>query len=150
MPNINQMMPSKYLKKEDFPQPALVTIRSFTQDNVAQQGQPEEKKWVMHFNEFENGMVMNSTNLQLAAIALGSEETEDWVGHQVVVYNDPNVSFGGKLIGGIRIRQVRTRPALPVQAAPVRQAPVRQYRGSHPDPEAASSALEDMDDDIPF
>lgn len=118
MPNINQMMPSKYLKKEDFPAPALVTIRTFTQDNVAQQGQPEEKKWVMHFHEFENGMVMNSTNLQLCAQALGSEETEDWVGKQVVVFSDPNVSFGGKLIGGIRIRQMRRKPAAPPPPAP--------------------------------
>jgi hypothetical protein len=123
MPNINQMMPSKYLKKEDFPTPALVTIRSFTHDNVAQQGQPEEKKWVMHFNEFENGMVMNSTNLQLAAQALGSEETDEWVGKQIVVFSDPNVSFGGKLIGGIRIRAVKRRPAAPVQQRPVPARP---------------------------
>lgn len=121
MPNINQMMPSKYLKKEDFPAPALVTIRTFTQDNVAQQGQPEEKKWVMHFNEFENGMVMNSTNLQLAAAALGSEDTDDWIGKQVVVYNDPNVSFGGKLMGGIRIRQMRKAAPAAAQRPTARQ-----------------------------
>lgn len=129
MPNINQMMPSKYLKKEDFPQPALVTIRAFTTANVAQQGQPEEKKWIMHFEELENGLVMNSTNLQLAAAAIGSEETEDWVGHKVVLYNDPNVSFGGKLMGGIRIRQVK-RKAPPAPPPP--------------------TSFEEMDDDIPF
>jgi hypothetical protein len=127
MPNISQMMPSKYLKKEDVPQPAMVTIRRFTQENVAPSGQPEEKKWIMHFDELENGMVMNPTNLQLAALAVGSEETDDWIGHQVVIYNDPNVSFAGKLTGGIRIRAVR------------RKAP--------PPPKPA---LEEMDDDIPF
>ena len=123
MPNINQMMPSKYLKKEDVPQPALVTVRSFSQDNVAQQGQPEEKKWIMHFNEFENGLVMNSTNLQLTAMAMGSEETEDWIGKQIVLFSDPNVSFGGKLVGGLRIRAVRKKaPVAPV--APAKRQPV--------------------------
>lgn len=126
MPNINQMMPSKYLKKEDVPQPALVTIRSFSQDNVAQQGQPEEKKWIMHFNEFENGLVMNSTNLQLCAMALASEETDDWIGKQVVLFADPNVSFGGKLVGGLRIRARRK----PVQAA--RPTPSPQRRPAPP------------------
>lgn len=130
MPNINQMMPSKYLKKEDVPQPALVTIRSFSQDNVAQQGQPEEKKWIMHFNEFENGLVMNSTNLQLCAMALASEETDDWIGKQVVLFADPNVSFGGKLVGGLRIRAVR------------RKAPIA--------PPPPPAAFDNMDDDIPF
>lgn len=136
MPNINQMMPSKYLKKEDVPQPALVTVRSFSQDNVAQQGQPEEKKWIMHFNEFENGLVMNSTNLQLAAMALGSEETDDWIGKQIVLFSDPNVSFGGKLVGGLRIRAVRKKaPAAPVAPVPARRQ-VADY--------------DEQDSDIPF
>ena len=134
MPNINQMMPSKYLKKEDVPQPALVTVRSFSQDNVAQQGQPEEKKWIMHFNEFENGLVMNSTNLQLTAMAMGSEETEDWIGKQIVLFSDPNVSFGGKLVGGLRIRAVRKKaPVAP--AAPAKRQ-VADY--------------DEQDSDIPF
>ena len=140
--NINSMMPSKYLKKEDFPQPALVTIRAFTHDNVAQQGQPEEKKWVMHFNEFENGMVMNSTNLQLTASALGSDETEEWIGRQVVVYSDPNVSFGGKLTGGIRIRQVRQRPTAP--------APTVRHASPPQQPAPSSHGFDNMDSDIPF
>ena len=144
MPNISQMMPSKYLKKEDFPVPALVTIRSFSHDNVAQQGQPEEKKWVMHFNEFEAGMVMNPTNLQLAAAALGSEETDDWIGRQIVVYNDPNVSFGGRLTGGLRVRQVRVRQPAPAAARPTYQPPPTPVN------HAPAAAFADMDDDIPF
>jgi hypothetical protein len=139
MPNINQMMPSKYLKKEDVPQPALVTIRSFTHDNVAQQGQPEEKKWIMHFNELEQGIVLNSTNLQLAAMALGSEETDEWVGKQVVLFADPNVSFGGKLVGGLRIRGVRRKQPEPV-------APKRNV----PPPPAPPDDEYDPDSDIPF
>jgi hypothetical protein len=130
MPNINTMMPSKYLKKEDVPQPALVTIRSFTRDNVAQQNEPEERKWIMHFDEFPVGMVLNSTNLQLAAQAMGSDETDDWIGKKIVIYTDPNVSFGGKLIGGLRLRAPRkNKPAPPPPPVEVE---------------------DDLDSDIPF
>jgi hypothetical protein len=121
--NVNQMTPSKYLKQADVPAPALVTVRKFSHDNVAQEGKPEEKKWVMHFDEFESGLVMNSTNLQLAAMAMESEETDDWLGKKIVLYSDPNVSFGGKLVGGLRLRAVRRKPAAPAPAAPVRKPP---------------------------
>jgi hypothetical protein len=144
MPNINQMMPSKYLKKEDVPQPALVTIRSFSQDNVAQQGQPEEKKWIMHFEEFENGLVMNSTNLQLCAMALSSEETDDWLGKQVVLFADPNVSFGGKLVGGLRIR-ARRRPAPVVAPArPAQRRPVAPPEYDDTDPGSLGGEFDDQ------
>lgn len=140
--NINQMMPSKYLKKDDVPQPALVTIRKFSHENVAQQDQAEEKKWVLHFDEFDRGLVMNSTNLQLAAVALGSDETDEWVGRQIVLYSDPNVSFGGKLVGGLRLRAVRTKaPAPAVQRTPPAQPAQRQV---------PAEPFADMDDEPPF
>jgi hypothetical protein len=129
MPNINQMMPSKYLKKEDFPQPALVTIRNLKQDMVAgQQGKPDEKLWIMYFEELEQGLVMKSTNLQLAAMALGSEDTDDWIGKQIVIFADPNVSFGTKLVGGLRLRAVRRKQPEPV--TPKRIAPRDDEPGS--------------------
>lgn len=143
MPNIRAMMPSSYLKKEDVPTPALVTIRKFTHENVAPQGQPEEKKWIMHFEEFDNGMVMNSTNLQLAAQAIGSEETDHWIGKQIVVFNDPNVSFGGKLTGGLRIRAVRRKPVATAPApAVVRRPP--------PPPEDELPPADYDDSDVPY
>lgn len=130
--NINQMMPSTYLKKEDVMQPALVTIRRFTQENLAQQNAPEELKWIMHFAEFDKGLVMNPTNLQLAALALGSEETDHWIGKQIVLYTDPNVSFAGKPVGGLRLRAMK-RKAQPA-----------------PPPPAPATAFDDLDDDVPF
>lgn len=128
---ISAMMPSSYLKKEDVPSPALVTVRKFTNENLAQDGQPEEKKWVMHFDEFDRGLVMNPTNLQLAAQAMGSDDTDDWIGHQIVLYTDPNVSFAGKLVGGLRLRAPKRKTAPPPPVAP----PV---------------PFDDMDDDVPF
>lgn len=130
---IGQMMDSKFLKKEDVDPPKLVTIRGFSQQNAGRDDAPE-MKWTMSFIELSKPMVMNSTNLQLAAQALGSDDTDHWIGKQIVLYNDPSVQFQGKLIGGIRIRAPKKRPG--AQAAP---AP------------ATVATEEDFDDsDIPF
>lgn len=131
---IGQMMESKFLKKEDVEPPKLVTIRGFSQQNAGRDDAPE-MKWTMSFIELNKPMVMNSTNLQLCAQALGSEETDHWIGKQIVLYNDPSVQFQGKLIGGIRIRAPRKRPGAPAA----------------PEPAPAPVTTEDpFDDDIPF
>lgn len=132
---IGQMMESKFLKKEDVDPPKLVTIRGFSQQNAGRDDAPE-MKWTMSFQELAKPMVMNSTNLQLCAQALGSEETDHWIGKQIVLYNDPSVQFQGKLIGGIRIRAPKRRPG--AQAAP------------EPAPAPVTTAEDPFDDDIPF
>lgn len=103
---IGEMKESKYVRKEDCEPPIKVTITHLTEDDLAQQGQPPEMKWVLHFKECKP-LVVNSTNAQLIAMALGSEETDDWMGKEIVLFNDPNVSFGGKLTGGVRARGVK-------------------------------------------
>lgn len=140
MPNIRTMMGSKYLKKEDVPQPALVTISHCDEQEISDGEGGKEKKWVLHFNEYDKGLVLNSTNLQLCAQALGSEETEDWLGKQVVLYTDPNVSMSGKLVGGLRIRARRVGAVTP----PAPAAPARPQRNPQP------GKFDDMADDIPF
>ena len=106
--HISALRESNYLQKHDVDPPVLVTIKGdLKQENLAMEGKPEELKWVLFFREFEKGLVLNSTNGQLIAMATGSENSEDWNGKQIVLYNDPNVSFQGKLVGGIRVRAVK-------------------------------------------
>ncbi len=107
---IGEMKESKYLKKEDVGAGKLVTISGMEQQNVAMEDQPPEMKWIIHFKEFQKGMVLNWTNIQLIAKAVGDEETDAWAGKQIVIYEDENVSFGGKLVGGIRCRAAKLRP----------------------------------------
>lgn len=133
MPKLSEMLPSRFLKKDDAPKPMLLTIADIEQVNVAPDGQPAENKWTMTFTELDKPLVMNSTNLHLAAAACGSEDTDQWMGKKIVLYHDPNVSFGGKLVGGLRLRapknQVNTPPA-----------PMKKPAGK----------FDDMEDDIPF
>lgn len=107
--HINQLKDSKYLKKEDCEPPILVTIEGDAEQvNIAMEGQPEELKWAIHFREEGlKPMILNSTNAELISRAVGSPQTEDWDGKQIVLYHDPNISFAGKLVGGIRVRAAR-------------------------------------------
>lgn len=136
------MMESKFLKKEDldYDNGNLVTIKSIDQQNVGAADGEEELKWCMSFREFKKPMVLNSTNIQLATKALGTDETDEWIGKKIVIYVDDNVSFGGKLVGGIRIRKVRGQAAHDTPA---------------PNPKSVTgpsgrSFDQEMDQDIPF
>jgi len=109
MPHINEMKQSKFLKKEDVGSGVLVTIQSVTEMNVAKEGADIEMKWCVTFVETDKPMVLNSTNAQIIALSTGSQLTEDWHGKKVVLYNDPNVSYQGKVIGGLRVRAPQTQ-----------------------------------------
>ena len=115
MPKINDMLPSKFLKQSDVDQDYIVTIRGVEQVNVAaQDADQDDFKYVIHFEEFDKPMVLNSTNIQLLAKATDSDDTDDWTGKQVIVYTDPNVSFGGKVVGGLRIKKYAiSKPVAP-------------------------------------
>ena len=109
--NVNDFKQSKFLKKEDVGAGVLVTITSITAENVAKEGADPEMKYALHFSELEKPMVLNSTNAQLIAQITGIEEEVErgWVGKVIVLYSDPSISFGGKLVGGIRVRAPRIK-----------------------------------------
>lgn len=131
MAKLSEMIPSNYLKQADFPEDYIVTIRSVERKNIAMDGKPPEYKWLAHFAEFEKPMVLNSTNLQLLAKATGSDDSDDWIGKQVIVYVDENVTFGGELVGGLRIRKHKAAAQV-AQAAPQRAAPSSATRRQPP------------------
>jgi hypothetical protein len=137
--NISQLRDSKFLKKEDCGKGILLTIDRIEQTNVAMNDQPEELKHILCFQEDVKPMILNTTNATLIATVTGSDETDDWHGHQIVAYNDPTVMNRGKVTGGIRVRAPKKQAPKPAAPAP---APAR------PAP-AAAPALE-VDDDIPF
>lgn len=108
--HISNLKKSNFLTRGEVGNGVLLTIRTITQENVAKEGAPEELRWCLHFDEVDKPMVLNSTNGQIIAAITKSEETDTWVGHKIVAYDDPNVSFGGKLVGGIRVRAPRNQP----------------------------------------
>lgn len=141
MPKIHEMLESKFLKKEDVGGGVLYTINAVVQKNVAKEGADPEYKWAMCFVENDKPLVLNSTNIQLCQAIFGSDDTDDWLNKPIVLYTDPNVSFQGKVIGGIRVRKPKPRPATAAPAA----API-----APPPPPPPTVGAEVYDDDIPF
>ena len=123
------MSESKYLKKEDLDEQGnLCTIKEFKKQNVAQEGEDPENKYVMFVHEFQKGLVLNATNRAILEKVYGGD-TNDCIGNAIVLYVDENVSYAGKIVGGIRLRAPRGK-AKPAPAPKV-----------NPD---------DIDNDIPF
>lgn len=119
MPKTSDMRESKFLKKEDVGRGVMVTITGCVQKNVAKEGVDPEHKWCLTFSELEKPLVLNATNVQLCEAILGSDDTDHWIGKRIVLYTDPNVSYQGKLIGGIRVRAPKATappPAPPVDS----------------------------------
>lgn len=113
MPKIHEMLESKFLKKEDVGAGVLYTIHGVIQKNVAKEGAEPEHKWCLTFVENDKPLVLNSTNIQLCQGIFGSDDTDDWLNKAIVLYTDPNVSFQGKVIGGIRVRKPKIKAVAP-------------------------------------
>ncbi len=133
MPKTSEMRESKFLKQTDIGAGALMTVSVCDRHNVAKEGAEPELKWCLGFAETDKPLVLNSTNIQLCERIFASDDTDEWVGKKVVLYVDPNVSYGGKVVGGIRVRA----PKKAAVVAPKVMVP----------PPAADEL---MDDDIPF
>lgn len=99
---VKDMIQSKFLRKEDFPDDQILTIRGCKLEQVGREDDPEER-WVLYFKELPKGMVLNITTIRVLEQSYGGD-TDQWVGNKVKVYNDPNVTFGGKITGGLRLR----------------------------------------------
>lgn len=138
MPKISEMIESKYLKQSDFPDPFIVTVHKVGQINIAKEGDQPDNKWAVRFQEFNKPMLLNSTNIKLLEKACGSDDTDDWIGKEVIVYTDESVSFGGQVVGGLRIRRQELAPTRKATPSPARTA------------SAPSASLAEMDDDVPF
>lgn len=143
MPRINEMLPSKYLKKEDCEPALLLTIRDVVREQVGM-GDDLEDKWICYFEEKEKGVVLNSTNMRLIEMVTGSDDSDDWIGKKIVLYNEPNVSFAGKLTGGIRVRAPKVPK--PGPGAYKGKNPV----GSRGDPAPNEPLPAEADSDVPF
>jgi len=97
--------PTKYLSKDDVKSPLRVTFRSVDVETLGQ-GDDQENKPVAFWNEDIKPMVINATNWMVAESIYG-DDSDSWIGKAIEIWVDPSVSYGGKRIGGLRLREVR-------------------------------------------
>lgn len=130
MTSINELMPSKYLKKEDVTPDVLVTISNVVTENIAQDNETPKMKAIIYFHEFTQGLALNQINKESLIITLGTDQFEQWYGKQITLWNDRTVSMNGKLVGGVRIR-------IPQHAQTIQQGqPVQQGHYGQQDQQA--------------
>lgn len=106
---VKDMIQSKFLRKEDFDEDQVCTIKDCRLENVGKEDD-QEQRWVLYFRERDKGMVLNVTTIRVLEQAYGGD-SDHWVGNKVMVYVDPNVSFGGKVVGGLRLRTPKKQAA---------------------------------------
>lgn len=137
MPHVNEMFPSKFLKAADIDQDYEVTIAEISKDTLGQ-GAEAEEKYILFFEEYDKGLVLNKTNTGLIAAQHG-DDTDKWKGKKVVLTVE-DVTFQGKITPAIRIR----RPARP-------SVPQRRAGGPQPRPASAQAAADQAaDEQAPF
>jgi hypothetical protein len=107
------VFPSTFLKKEDAAKPLSLTIETVAMEDV-NTDDGKEKKAVLHFVDGRaKPMILNRGNWSILEEAYGLD-SDDWAGHPVEVYVDPSVMFGGKRVGGLRVRVPDKKPSGPV------------------------------------
>ena len=116
--SFDQLVPKNtlYLSRHDVGEDGVIlTIKGFKQETLKSDS-GDEQKIVMYFQEAGyKPMVLNSTNSQILGKITGCATAGEARGRQVVVYDDPTVSFGGKATGGLRLKKVAGVPAAPRQ-----------------------------------
>lgn len=111
MPSVEDLSQSKYLRKEDFKSPTLVTIKGHKKVEFKKDNGQVEHGYALEFDELDKPLSLNKTNGERIAaivrdvygVANMYSDFDNWVGKKIELFNDPSVDFGGKLVGGIRV-----------------------------------------------
>jgi hypothetical protein len=110
---------SSYLKKEDVGEGGRdLIIKKFEREELTHD-EKTEMKLVLYFTDPSyKPMVINKENGSRLKMVLKTDDTDVMVGKVINVYSDPFVAFGGKTVGGLRIRTPQQAANAPARARP--------------------------------
>ena len=83
-----------------------MVIRGVKEEEV---GRDKDTKPVLYFKGKEKGLVLNKTNSRTITKIIGTEETEDWTGREIVLY-PTETEFAGEMVDCIRVRAPKSQP----------------------------------------
>ena len=109
---------SKYMRKDDVPEEGVdLTIRGFKRE-ILKGDEGDEEKTILYFAEEGYApLVLNRTNANRIAVATGAKTAGEARGKKINVYHDPMIEFGGRIVGGCRIRKATGAAAKVAPAA---------------------------------
>lgn len=109
----------KYLKRESVTEEGTThRILGCREESLSIGDGANEKKWVLELSDLKP-LILNATNIRRLVAAFNTQETDEWTGKSIVVYDDPAIEFGGKVVGGVRLRAVPKKSAGKPKVAPV-------------------------------
>ena len=115
---------AQYLKKEDLSDPVDTELLWVKEEKVTAPGKGTTTRLVADFEGLSKGLVLNTANCETLAEMTGTDDPNEWKDVAVQLYVDPDVTYGGKKVGGIRIRKPAPVP-LPSKRLKVVQQPYR-------------------------
>ncbi len=127
----NDAMPGKYLGQDDFPLPCTAIINEVILEQIKDMDTEMNKtKAVLYLIgpslegvDISRGIILNNTNWDSLEEITGKDDSDDWIGTHIEVYVDPNIRFGGKKVGGVRIRKASSQPDTATEATPKDEVP---------------------------
>jgi len=112
---IGKAFPSTYLRAADLDgEDTTVTIEEFAEEEIN-----GEQKPILYFRELEKGLVLNKTNGNSIAQVLGTDETDDWIGQRITLF-ETVVDYQGKPTPAIRVKLRAPKGQPQAQAAEAR------------------------------
>lgn len=124
----SEAFPSRYMGKDDIVPGRILTIHSVVPEGVESDGDVKQKV-VMYFIENDaKPWIVNAGNWMTIEDAYG-EESDHWSGKTIELFVDPTVMFGGKRVGGVRVR------------IPTASQPAGQKQRNHPQPQLSTETI---------
>ena len=99
----SSILSSAFLKAEELKGtgPQLLTIQSV--EMVEFDGNKGKERKLQIETTTDRKLTLNKTSTEVLVSAFG-DETDDWTGRNFVAYFDPDVRFGSKKTGGVRVK----------------------------------------------
>ncbi len=110
------------MRAEDLDEDITLTIKSVRLEKMQSFDGADTEKPVMAFSDYPKSMVVNKTNWATIEKALGSDDSDDWIGRKITLFVQ-DVEARGEIVHAIRIR-----------------LPAKPRRGPAPKAAAAASA----------
>ena len=111
----SDVFPSRWLKAEDIAAQGDVTLtiaEVSMQTLKNPQTKKDEEKPGIFWEEDLKPLLVNKTNWTLISDIVGSDESNDWIGHRITLFVMEVESFGD-IVQAIRVRKPRPLPAKP-------------------------------------
>ena len=155
---------SKYLAKEDVGDGVRLTVSQVVMEGIRSQDNPDslEQRPVIYWQEPNaKPLILNNINWDRIVMITGQDDTDNWAGAVIPLYNDKTVTFGNRIVGGIRVWVDQTpqfaaqapqqQPAPPApSAAQAFQNAAHAASPQQAPQQAPQQGTADPDDDIPW